>query len=85
MVKITDEREKTHGNHSVRSCIEMQLKESIHNTNNWKYLSFDKQSSLDMIAVKISRILEGDPRHIDHWEDIAGYAMLVVEKFKQKV
>lgn len=33
--------------------------------------------SLDMIAMKMARILAGDPKHKDHWDDIAGYARLV--------
>jgi hypothetical protein len=35
---------------------------------------------LEMIAHKIARILSGDPNHRDHWEDIAGYAELVVRE-----
>lgn len=30
-----------------------------------------------MILHKIARIMNGDPDHIDHWHDIAGYATLI--------
>jgi len=33
--------------------------------------------ALEMICVKMARILAGDPDHADHWDDIAGYARLV--------
>jgi hypothetical protein len=33
--------------------------------------------ALDMIAVKISRILTGDPNYSDNWHDIQGFAKLV--------
>lgn len=29
-----------------------------------------------MILAKIARIVSGDPNHADHWDDIAGYALL---------
>jgi hypothetical protein len=32
-----------------------------------------------MILNKVSRILAGDPGHVDHWDDIAGYATLVAD------
>jgi hypothetical protein len=32
--------------------------------------------ALEMILAKIARIISGDPNHPDHWDDIAGYALL---------
>ena len=37
-----------------------------------------------MIAVKISRILTGDPSHADNWHDIAGYATLVERRLNNE-
>jgi hypothetical protein len=37
----------------------------------------EQAESLDMIANKLSRILNGNPHYIDSWTDIAGYATLV--------
>ena len=37
-----------------------------------------------MIAVKIARILNGDPNHFDSWIDIAGYATLAAELILKK-
>jgi hypothetical protein len=40
----------------------------------------DMRESLDMIANKIARIVNGDPYYKDSWQDIAGYAQLIVNK-----
>lgn len=39
-------------------------------------LSFEQLESLDMFAHKMGCILAGDPDFQDHWDDIAGYAIL---------
>ena len=44
---------------------------------NWETLSDDKKEALEMTALKIGRILNGDPEYADSWHDIAGYAKLV--------
>ena len=31
--------------------------------------------ALDEIAIKLARIVCGDPSYPDHWDDIAGYAL----------
>lgn len=38
--------------------------------------------ALDMIAVKVSRIVTGDPTYLDNWDDIAGYAACVTKYFR---
>ena len=43
---------------------------------NWISLSDAQAESLEMIAVKIARILSGDPDFADHWDDVIGYAKL---------
>jgi hypothetical protein len=35
-----------------------------------------KKESLEMIALKLSRILSGQADYRDHWDDIAGYVRL---------
>lgn len=41
-----------------------------------------QHEALRMIASKIGRIAAGDANELDHWEDIAGYAMLVVNDLR---
>lgn len=45
----------------------------------WGELSYSQKESLEMIAHKIGRILNGDPNYSDSWHDIAGYAKLVAD------
>lgn len=70
-------RQSTHGDFKEGSRIAQDIKCVMRETEQWANLSSDKQSALEMIAFKISRILGGDPMTFDHWHDIAGYAKLV--------
>lgn len=45
-------------------------------------LASDQMEALEMILHKVGRILNGDPDYIDSWQDIAGYATLVVERLE---
>lgn len=46
----------------------------------WRRMRADQREALEMIALKISRIVTGDPNHADSWHDIAGYAKLVADR-----
>lgn len=70
-------RGKIHGDYEAQSGITNKIKSIMRNANRWGALRPAQQEALDMIASKMSRILEGDPNHSDHWHDIAGYATLV--------
>jgi hypothetical protein len=70
-------REKTHGEYELQSALSQEIKRIMRITPNWEKLRYPMRESLDMIAVKISRILHGDPTHADSWHDIAGYARLI--------
>jgi len=43
-------------------------------------VSQEHQYALQMIAVKLARLLTGDPNHVDSWQDIAGYAELAARQ-----
>jgi hypothetical protein len=45
-------------------------------------LTPDQQEALDMICHKIGRIVNGNPNHLDSWDDIAGYARLVADRLR---
>lgn len=76
------ERSATHGYFAVNSRITQQLKEQVRNEIGYTKLTYAQRESLDMIVHKISRILSGDPKFIDSWRDIAGYAQLVVDELQ---
>lgn len=73
---ILAERQKTHGEFSNHALISQNIKRSMsHHTRST--LSHSQFEALEMIAHKIARILNGNPNHKDHWDDIAGYATLI--------
>jgi len=72
------ERESTHGNYPVQAEFSQDFKEQLRAHRNWESLSHAQRESLELICMKISRIMHGNPKEPDHWQDIAGYATLVV-------
>ena len=70
-------RETVYGNFFGVACIAQDLKAVMRSTDNWAGLSPDQQESLEMIANKIARVLNGDPNYHDSWFDIQGYAALI--------
>lgn len=76
--ELTGKRNETHGNFADNALISQDLK-SYFRTQGAKELSAVQREALDMIALKLSRILSGKADEPDHWRDIAGYAWLVVQ------
>lgn len=52
-------------------------------TNEPKWSNLQKYA-LDMIAMKLSRLVAGDANKADTWHDIAGYATLVEKQLEDK-
>jgi hypothetical protein len=75
-VKLTTERGKTHGDWFQQSMLQNLVKADMHGAPRWHLLSASQKEALDMIAVKLSRIVCGNPSEPDHWDDIMGYALL---------
>lgn len=71
-------REKTHGSYRSTAKISQSLKDAMKASPNWIRLTDEQAESLEMIALKIARILSGDPEYRDHWEDVIGYAKLAM-------
>lgn len=78
------EREKTHGNFADVAYTAQNIKNAFVRPECYSLLGEYQKESLDLIATKIARILNGNPNEIDHWKDIAGYANLVVEILERK-
>ena len=76
---ILDERQKQYGNYTDVASTSQALKEVICVGENYFELPFYAKESLDMIASKVARIVNGDWKHKDSWKDIAGYAQLVLD------
>jgi hypothetical protein len=73
---LLSEREKQYGSFSDVSACSQAMKLVMKSTNGWKQLSNAQKESLEHVATKIARILNGDPNYVDSWNDIAGYAIL---------
>jgi hypothetical protein len=76
--KLLENRGGTYGKYTSVSQISQDLKKVMRESPNYKVMPAPLQESLDMIANKISRILNGDPLYEDSWRDISGYATLVL-------
>jgi hypothetical protein len=81
---LLDERAKNYGTFEALSKIVQSLKGVIYKElgSRSKALADDQIEALDMICHKIARIINGDPNHLDSWQDIAGYARLVAERLQ---
>ncbi len=77
-------REQTHGDYRTKADTIQSLKRRMRCPDGWDNLTPYQRESLEMIASKIGRILHGNADEIDHWQDIAGYAMLVVRELEAR-
>ena len=81
---VLEEREKTHGSFAGVASNAQHIKDEIRMAKRFTLLDEHHREALDLIATKISRIINGNPNETDHWRDIAGYATLVVEILGKK-
>jgi hypothetical protein len=80
---VLNQRGTRYGQYLDVSRTSQTLKEYIRERPSYDEMEAYMQESLDMIANKLSRILNGDPYYIDSWRDIAGYAQLVVDELEK--
>lgn len=80
---ILNERGATHGDYSTQAAFSQTLK-GLLRARHPADMTPAMRESLDMICVKVSRLLYGDPAHLDSWVDIAGYANLIAETLAPK-
>ena len=74
------ERGERYGNYREQTAISNKIKEAMQEVPAYWSMESDQKDALEMIAVKMSRIVNGDPDYADNWADIAGYAMLVADR-----
>jgi hypothetical protein len=80
---ILKERQGTHGSFSENAAVSQALKDVIRYRKTYAALTWDQRESIDMICLKLSRIMSGNPDEPDHWRDIAGYATLVAKRLEE--
>jgi transposase len=82
--RVLDSRAKDYGKFIEGAEIMQMLKRLVHNyiEDRGTPLAFDQREAIDMIIHKLGRIINGNPDKVDHWVDIAGYAILVAERLE---
>ena len=81
---LLGERQNTHGTYSEVSSICQAIKRTMRQSSGWDHLGNEHAEALEMIAMKIARILSGNSNFADHWEDIEGYARLVSNELERE-
>lgn len=79
--KVLEERNSTHGDFTRNAEISQALKAVFHANLDASATKVHLEA-MDMIALKLSRILSGQSNFEDHWADIAGYAVLAARACK---
>lgn len=83
--EILKERGARYGNYLQQTQISSALMKVMDDAlkARGKTLASDQSDALIMSAVKISRIINGDPDYPDNWRDIEGYAKLVADRLEK--
>lgn len=83
--QLITERGSRYGKFKNGAEIMQELKDVMREVDGWHNLTPSQREALDMIQHKIGRILNGDPTYDDSWEDIAGYATLIVNELNGEI
>lgn len=70
------ERQATHGGFEMVARITTWIRDAFRHGETYLELTTAQRIALDEMAMKQARIVCGDGRHADHWNDVAGYALL---------
>ena len=70
-------RAATHGSFEENAALTQQLVSVFRRGHACPALTDAQVEALHMIAIKLARIVNGNPDHADSWHDIAGYATLI--------
>jgi len=83
--ELLDERRLTHGYFEHVADLSQGLKDTMSQWSlSWGTLEPHHKEALEMICLKMARIVNGNPNFADHWDDIAGYATLVSDGIKDE-
>ena len=74
---ILAERWKTHGSFHAHANCTQTLEDTFYSFKEKDHFTAVQLEALHMIFHKLGRIAAGSPHFQDHWDDIAGYAILV--------
>jgi len=74
--QLTKVRKNTHGDWKEQSALADEFISAAFCSENWNDMQPYQRIAILMILTKISRICTGDFNEPDHWQDLAGYAVL---------
>jgi hypothetical protein len=77
ITETLDQREGRYGEYVKVAATAQWLKDIMRGGDSWNGMEAYMQESLDLIANKLARIVNGDPFYDDSWHDVGGYAKLV--------
>lgn len=69
-------KEASHGPYRDQARFSQLLKGIVHKHKNWNGIPGEQKEAIDVILMKVSRIIAGNHDEPDHYLDISGYAML---------
>lgn len=72
-------RGEHYGDFKKTFAVIQQIKLALQAGEGWDHMPLERREALEMIAVKMGRLVSGDSGHADSRHDIAGYAQLVEE------
>ena len=86
---ITAARGSVYGPFLHNALVAQAIKAAIRNIPDpdneglrWENLPLDVREGLDLIALKMSRIVTGSADYLDNWDDIGGYAKIVADRIR---
>jgi len=79
--ELLAQRSPTHGDFVKQASLSGNLKAAIRCRE--RSIPTYQMEALEMICVKMSRIVHGDNNLEEHWADIAGYATLIVNNLEE--
>jgi hypothetical protein len=85
MAQTLAERGSQYGNWREQAIIAQNVKEAFRKNTNWDSLPPYLRETLDMIASKVSRVLNGNPMYLDNVHDMVGYTKLAEDCMEQDI
>lgn len=89
VTEITKQRGSVYGPFLHNALVAQAIKAAIRGIPDpdnegmsWENLPLDVRESLDLIALKMSRIVTGSAEYLDNWDDIGGYAKIVADRIR---
>lgn len=81
---LLKDRGGEYGNFLEQAKCSQRIKHMFNLSINWQALADDQREWLEMLAVKLSRILTGNMSNLDSYRDIIGYTQLVLNRLEGK-